>query len=89
MPKNWKLSQLIWLQVNYLSFDIDKAVAFIGKSKTSIYEMKRKIGCISVNNWTIEQEKYLIENGAKSTSLLTNKSLNSCRIKLSRLTKKP
>jgi hypothetical protein len=73
--------------VNYHSFDIDEAVKFIGKSKDSIYEMKRKLGLLTVPNWNKEQEKFLVENGCEATALLTNKSINSCRIKLCRLRK--
>jgi hypothetical protein len=73
--------------VNYHAFDINKAVKYIGKSKKAIYEMKRRLGYISIPNWTKKQEAYLLKYGCKATSLLTNKTLNSCRVKLSRLLK--
>ena len=50
--------------------------------------MKRRLGLISVPNWTEEEEKYLIEHGVEEASLKFNKSINSCKIKLSRLRKK-
>ena len=74
--------------VNYHSFDINEAVKFIGKSEDAIYEMKRKLGFLSIPNWNKEQEEFLLKNGCKATAILTNKTLNSCRIKLYRLRKK-
>ena len=87
IPKNWKLSQIVWIMVNYHSFDINEAVKFIGKTKYAIYEMKRKLGYYSVPNWNKEQEFFLLNNGCEATAVLTNKSINSCRIKLCRLRK--
>lgn len=74
--------------VNNNYFNINEAVKFIGKSKSAIYEMKRKLDYLTVPNWDKEQEEYLLKNGCEATALLTNKSLNSCRIKLCRLRKK-
>ena len=73
--------------VNCQSFDINEAVDFIGKRPKCIYEMKRKLGLLTYPNWTKKQEKYLLENGCEATATLTNKTLNSCRIKLCRLRK--
>lgn len=61
---------------------------FICKSKSAIYEMKRKLGYLSVPNWNKEQEEYLLNNGCQATAILTNKSINSCRTKLYRLREK-
>jgi len=50
--------------------------------------MKRKLNLITIPNWTKDEENYLLKKGYKETSLLTKKSLISCRTKMSRLIKK-
>lgn len=84
----WKTSQILYLKLNYLCFNIDDAVAFIKKSKQCIYDKKSKLGLLTCVNWTVEQEKFLIENGAAETSILTGKTLNACKVKRTRLLKK-
>jgi hypothetical protein len=77
------------LLLNYHCFDIKKAVEFIGKKPKTIYEMKRRLGYLSNPNWTKKDIAILLKNGAKKASkILTNKTLNSCKIKLMRLHKK-
>lgn len=88
IPRNWKLSQVMYLITNCNHFDIKKAVEFIGKSQDTIYEMKRRLEYYTCENWTKEQEIFLLENGIEETSLLTNRTLNACRIKKLRLQRK-
>lgn len=83
----WKYSQTLWLQLNYLSFNIADARSFIKKSDKSIYNMKAKLRLITEPNWTDEEIKILMDEGPEQASFKTNRTLNSCRIKKSRLCK--
>jgi hypothetical protein len=83
----WKLSQKLWLQLNYRHFDIGKARQFIKKSDKAIYQKKEKLGLLTMERWTDVQVTFLMENGSLATAEKYHKSINSCRVKKSRLCK--
>jgi hypothetical protein len=73
------------METNIRSFDIKKATETIGKSKKAIYSMKLRMGLKTVPNWSKDEIEILLNNSIEDSSIILNKSKNSCRLKKWRL----
>jgi len=85
--KQLTLSQELLLKELYFKKSTQHIAKALNKSEKAVYELARKRGYKKIPNWTNNELVSLLENGAKKTSEIYNRSYNSCLIKKSRLCK--
>lgn len=79
-----KLSTQYHVALHYHEKTANQLSLITGESANNIHEYARRFGIKKIPNWSNFETNFLIIFGAKTTSEYLNRSLASCKTKLSR-----